>query len=363
MEIKLTQIKVRDLTRGYEDNAENGVRAFGGRLDVRPPYQREFVYKEKQRDDVIDTLTHGFPLNVMYWAVRDDGTYEIIDGQQRTISICQYVNGDFAYLFRYFHNLKEDEQKQILDYELNVYICSGTDSEKLKWFKTINIAGEELTEQELRNAVYAGSWVSDAKRYFSKPGCVATKIASDYLTGSAIRQDYLETAISWISDGNIEVYMSNHQHDANAAPLWQFFQSVVTWVESSFQPNKERKKIMKGVDWGALYKEFKDSVIDTKAVDEEVKKLILDDDVTKKTGIYPFILTRKEKFLSIRAFSDAQKLAAYENQLGVCPVCHEHFELSQMEADHITPWCEGGRTVAENCQMLCRECNRRKSGK
>lgn len=363
MQIELHKITVRELTQGYEDNAENGVCAFGGKLDVRPPYQREFVYKDKQRDAVIDTLTQGFPLNVMYWAVRDDGTYEIIDGQQRTISICQYVNGDFAYLFRYFHNLQPDEQQQILDYELNVYICSGSDSEKLKWFKTINIAGEELTEQELRNAVYAGSWVSDAKRYFSKPGCVASKIASDYLTGSAIRQDYLETAISWISDGNIEVYMSSHQHDASAAPLWQFFQSVITWIESSFHPSKERKKIMKGIDWGLLYKEFKDTVIDSKAVDEEVKKLILDDDVTKKTGIYPYILTRKEKFLSIRAFSEAQKLAAYENQLGICPHCHEHFELNQMEADHITPWHDGGRTIAENCQMLCRECNRRKSGK
>lgn len=363
MQIELHKITVRELTQDYEDNAEKGVRAFGGKLDVRPPYQREFVYKDKQRDAVIDTLTQGFPLNVMYWAVRDDGTFEIIDGQQRTISICQYVNGDFAYLFRYFHNLQPDEQKQILDYELNVYICSGSDSEKLKWFKTINIAGEELTEQELRNAVYAGAWVSDAKRYFSKPGCVAAKIASDYLTGSAIRQDYLETAISWISDGNIEVYMSNHQHDASAAPLWQFFQSVITWIESSFHPSKERKKIMKGIDWGLLYKEFKDTVINSKAVDEEVKKLILDDDVTKKTGIYPYILTRKEKFLSIRAFSEAQKLAAYENQLGICPHCHEHFELNQMEADHITPWHDGGRTTAENCQMLCRECNRRKSGK
>ena len=363
MQIELHKITVRELTQDYEDNAEKGVRAFGGKLDVRPPYQREFVYKDKQRDAVIDTLTQGFPLNVMYWAVRDDGTFEIIDGQQRTISICQYVNGDFAYLFRYFHNLQPDEQKQILDYELNVYICSGSDSEKLKWFKTINIAGEELTEQELRNAVYAGAWVSDAKRYFSKPGCVAAKIASDYLTGSAIRQDYLETAISWISDGNINVYMSNHQHDASAAPLWQFFQSVITWLETSFHPTKERKKIMKGIDWGLLYKEFKDTVIDSKSVDEEVKKLILDDDVTKKTGIYPYILTRKEKFLSIRAFSEAQKLAAYENQLGICPHCHEHFELNQMEADHITPWHDGGRTIAENCQMLCRECNRRKSGK
>ena len=198
MQIQLHRITVRELTEGYQDNNENGVRAYGGRLDVRPPYQREFVYKEKQRDAVIDTLTQGFPLNVMYWAVRDDDTYEIIDGQQRTISICQYVNGDFAYMFRYFHNLTDDEQDKILKYELQVYICSGTDSEKVKWFKTINIAGEELTDQELRNAVYAGSWVSDAKRYFSKNGCPAARIGSDYLTGSAIRQDYLETAISWM---------------------------------------------------------------------------------------------------------------------------------------------------------------------
>jgi len=363
MNIELHKITVRELTNGYADNNENGVRAYGGKLDVRPPFQREFVYKEKQRDAVIDTLTQGFPLNVMYWAVREDNTYEIIDGQQRTISICQFVNGDFAFNFRYFHNLQPDEQEQILKYELQVYICSGTDSEKLKWFRTINIAGEELTEQELRNAVYAGPWVSDAKRYFSKNGCPAAKIGSDYLTGSAIRQDYLETAIAWISDGNIEVYMSNHQHDASAAPLWQFFQSVITWIETSFRPTKERKKIMKGVDWGMLYKRYKDQVFDYKQVDEEVKRLILDDDVTKKTSIYPYILTRKEKYLSIRAFTDAQKLAAYERQMGFCTDCGQHFELSQMEADHITPWHLGGKTVAENCQMLCRECNRRKSGK
>ena len=363
MQIELHKISVRELTVGYQDNNENGVRAYGGRLDVRPPYQREFVYKEKQRDAVIDTLTQGFPLNVMYWAVREDGTFEIIDGQQRTISICQYVNGDFAFDFRYFHNLQPDEQEQILNYELQVYICSGTDSEKLKWFKTINIAGEELTNQELRNAVYAGSWVSDAKRYFSKNGSPAAKIGSDYLSGSAIRQEYLETAISWISDGNIEVYMSNHQHDASAAPLWQFFQAVITWVETSFRPNRERKKIMKGVDWGILYKQFKNEIFDYQKIDEEVKRLILDDDVTKKTGIYPYILTRKEKYLSIRALTEAQKLAAYERQNGICAECKHHFELSQMEVDHITPWHAGGRTIADNCQMLCKECNRRKSGR
>lgn len=363
MKIELHKISVRELTKGYIDNNENGVRAYNGLLDVRPPYQREFVYKEKQRDAVIDTLTKDFPLNVMYWAVRDDGTYEIIDGQQRTISICQYVNGDFAFDFRYFHNLQEDEQEQILNYELQVYICSGTDSEKLKWFETINIAGEELTKQELRNAVYAGSWVSDAKRYFSKNGAPASKIGSDYLNGSAIRQDYLETAIFWISDGNIEVYMGNHQHDANAVPLWQFFQSVITWIETSFRPNKERKKIMKGIDWGTLYKNHKDEIFDYQKIDAEVKRLLLDDDVTNKKGIYPYILTRKEKYLSIRAFSESQKLSAYERQNGICAHCKEHFEFSQMEGDHITPWHLGGKTISENCQMLCKSCNRQKSGK
>ncbi|WP_286476442.1 MULTISPECIES: DUF262 domain-containing protein [Empedobacter] len=168
MKIELKEITIRELTQNYQDNEENGVVGFGGKLDIRPPYQREFVYKDKQREAVIDTVTKDFPLNVMYWAVREDGNYEVIDGQQRTISICQYVNGDFAHFFRYFHNLQKDEQEQILNYKLMVYFCSGTDSEKLKWFQTINIAGEKLTDQELRNAVYSGSWVSDAKRYFSK---------------------------------------------------------------------------------------------------------------------------------------------------------------------------------------------------
>lgn len=363
MEITLHKITIRELTAGYEDNNENGVKAYGGKLDVRPPYQREFVYDDKQRNAVITTVKQGFPLNTMYWAVRDDGTYEIIDGQQRTISICRYVDGVFAYDLAYFNNLQKDEQEQILDYELTVYICSGKDSEKLKWFETINIAGEELTKQELRNAVYSGSWVSDAKRYFSKSGAPAAKIGGDYLSGSANRQEYLETAISWISNGNIEIYMAKHQHDANAAPLWQYFSSVITWIETTFKPTKERKKIMKGVDWGALYNEFKDKLIDQKEVDAEVSRLILDDDVTNKKGIYPYVLTKKEKYLSIRAFTDAQKLAAYERQNGICAHCNKHFELSQMEADHITPWHLGGKTIADNCQMLCKSCNREKSGK
>ena len=245
MKIELKEITVRELAEGYVDNEEDGVVGFGGKLDIRPPYQREFIYKDKQRDAVIDTITNDFPLNVMYWAVRDDGNFEIIDGQQRTISVCQFVIGDFAFMFRYFHNLQTDEQKQIFDYKLMIYLCSGTDSERLEWFKIINIAGLKLTDQELRNAVYAGSWVSDAKRYFSKNSCPAYGIGSDYLNGSPIRQDYLETAIKWISESNIEVYMSNHQHDPNASALWIYFQSVITWVSAIFI---KKRRFMKSVD-------------------------------------------------------------------------------------------------------------------
>ena len=360
MQIELHKITVRDLTNGYADNAEKGVCAYGGKLDVRPPYQREFVYKDKQRDAVIDTLTQGFPLNVMYWATREDGTFEIIDGQQRTISICQYVNGDFAFTMRYFHNLQPDEKEKILNYELQVYICSGTDSEKLKWFKTINIAGEELTDQELRNAVYAGSWVSDAKRYFSKNGAPAAKIGSDYLSGSAIRQEYLETAISWISKGNIEVYMGNHQHDPNAIALWNYFNSVINWVKAIFP--KYRKE-MKGVDWGHLYELYSSRTWDAAELETEVARLMADSDVKKKKGIYSYVFDHDEHHLDIRAFDDNTKREVYEKQKGVCKICGKVFKIEEMEADHITPWRDGGRTIADNCQMLCRECNRRKSGK
>ncbi|MCQ2350431.1 MAG: DUF262 domain-containing protein [Paludibacteraceae bacterium] len=359
MKIELHKITIAQLTDGYEDNAENGVKAFGGKLDVRPPYQREFVYNDKQRDAVIDTLTNGFPLNVMYWAVRDDGTFEIIDGQQRTISVCQYVNGDFAFMFKYFHNLQQDEKNAILNYELQVYICSGTDSEKLKWFQTINIAGEKLTDQELRNAVYAGSWVSDAKRHFSKSGCAAYGLAKDYMSGSPIRQEYLETAISWLSKGAIEYYMGKHQHDPNANALWLYFTNVINWIKVTFP---KKRKEMKGVEWGPLFDAYGDKQLDAVALEEEISKLMQDSDVTKKSGIYPFVLTRKERYLSIRAFDDNMKREAYEKQQGICPVCGNYFELEQMEADHITPWHAGGKTVASNCQMLCKECNRRKSG-
>ncbi len=360
MKIQLKEITVRELTEGYQDNEEAGVIGYGGKLDIRPPYQREFIYKDKQRDAVIDTVTKKFPLNVMYWAVRKDGNFEIIDGQQRTISIAQYMEGDFSFENRYFHNLQEDEKEEILNYKLMVYLCSGTDSEKLEWFKIINIAGVKLTDQELRNAVYSGSWVTDAKRHFSKNGCPAYGIGGNYLSGTAIRQDYLETTIKWISNNAIEDYMATHQANPNANELWLYFQSVINWVKTVF-PKYRRE--MKGIQWGTLYNEFKDQNLDSVKLEAEIKELMIDDDVTKKKGIYSYVLTRKEKYLNIRSFSEKQKREAYEKQEGICPVCGENFEINEMEADHITPWHEGGKTLPDNCQMLCKDDNRRKSGK
>lgn len=360
MKIELKEITVRELAEGYKDNLEAGVIGYGGRLDIRPPYQREFIYKDKQRDAVIDTIQKDFPLNVMYWHVREDGNFEIIDGQQRTISICQYINKDFSFQNLYIHNLPDDKKEQILNYKLMIYFCSGTDSERLDWFKTINIAGEKLTDQELRNAVYAGSWVSDAKRYFSKTGCAAYGLGSNYLTGSPIRQDYFETAINWISKGNIEKYMSEHQHNPNANELWLYFQAVINWVKVVFI--KYRKE-MKGIEWGFLYNQFKNGNFDSAKLEEKIAKLMMDEDVTNKKGIYEYLLTGNEKHLNIRAFTDNQKREAYERQNGICVKCEKHFELSDMEADHITPWHEGGKTISENCQMLCKHDNRIKSGK
>jgi len=360
MKIQLQEITIGELAEGYQDNQENGVLGYGGKLDIRPPYQREFIYKDAQRQAVIDTVTQNFPLNVMYWAVRKDETFEVIDGQQRTISICQYINGDFSHNMLYFRNLQKDEQEQILNYKLMVYVCRGKDSEKLKWFERINIAGEKLTEQELRNAVYSGSWVTDAKRYFSKNECAAYRIAQKYLSGSAIRQDYLETAIKWISNENIVIYMGNHQHDENASELWQYFQLVIHWIEVLF-PTYRRE--MKGVEWGFLYNEFKDKPFNSQKLQEEIVKLMQDDDVTKKSGIYYYVLTRKEKYLSIRAFTDTQKRTMYERQNGICALTGEKLDISQMEADHITPWHLGGKTELSNGQMVSIAANRAKGGK
>lgn len=362
MKIELHSIKVRNLYNGYISSDEDGVFAYDGKLNIRPPYQREFVYKDKQRDAVIDTITKHFPLNVMYWCKNGEDSYEVLDGQQRTLSICQYIHGDFAIDYRYYHNLTEDEQNVILDYELMIYVCEGSDSEKLSWFKTINIAGEKLTNQELLNAIYVGKWLMDAKKYFSKTQCVAYQMANKYISGVPIRQDYLETALDWISDGCGQQYMSEHQQDSNANDLWFYFNSVITWVKTLFP---KTQKEMKSVNWGRLYNMYKDNTYDANELAKDVAILMADDDVTKKSGIFEYLLSGKtnEKVLSIRVFTDTQKQTQYAKQDGICPICGEHYEYEEMEGDHITPWIEGGKTIPSNLQMICKHCNRIKGAK
>ena len=356
----MQEIPIREIAKNYKNNDEEWVVWYNWKLNIRPKYQREFVYKDKQRDSVIETIKKNFPLNVMYFVKNTDDTFEVLDWQQRTISICEYIDWKFSLNYQYFHNLEESEKTQILDYKLMIYFCEWTDKEKLDWFKTINIAWEKLTPQELRNAIYTGTWLTDGKRYFSKTSCPAYNMASDYMNGSPIRQDYLETTISWISNWNIEEYMAKHQHEANANELWLYFQNVINWIKVIF-PNY--RKEMKWVDFWALYNEYKDKNFDSKKLEEEIKKLMQDEDVTKKSWIYEYILTRKEKYLNIRTFTDKQKREAYEKQNWICVKCTKHFELNEMEADHITPWHEWWKTIAENCQMLCKNCNRVKSGK
>ncbi len=379
MKIELKRITVREVAKGYLDNDEGGVVGYDGKLNIRPKYQREFVYDGKKREAVLQTIRKNFPLNVLYWAVNDDGTFEVLDGQQRTISFCQYAAGDFSITIdgkpMAFHNLTQSQKDQILDYELMVYFCEGDDKEKLDWFEIVNIAGEKLTPQELRNAVYTGPWLSDAKSKFSRTNGPAYGLASRYVTGKPIRQDLLQTALEWIvrRDGGkvIEEYMSAHQHDPNANELWTYFRNVIEWVQDTFIVYRTE---MKRIEWGPLYDAYRDQVIDTAALEQRVGKLMQDDDITRPKGIYAYVLTGDERDLSIRQFNYSDKRVAYERQQGLCAnktYCltpgnsdgKKVFAIAEMEADHITPWSKGGRTEPANCQMLCLPCNRQKGGK
>jgi len=373
MTIKQIEVTVGDIARGYINNEEQGVRGYGGQLDIRPPYQREFIYNENEQQAVISTVLKGYPLNVMYWVRRSEDAecpYEVMDGQQRTLSLCEYVDGKFAYDFKNFFNQPADIQKIILDYPLTIYLCEGEPSEKLEWFKTKNIAGKPLNEQEINNAVYAGPFVTDAKRHFSKSNCGAYRLGKDLVNGTPIRQEFLKKALEWMAEHEIREgkpqsvvgYMAEHQHDPNANNLWTYFQNVLNWTITNFDL-KKFKKIMKGLNWALYYDKYHSTTLDTADLASRISKLILDSDVQKQMGIIPYVLTGDERHLDLRSFPEDIKLAVWEKQHHICPSCQKEFDYEFMEGDHITPWREGGRTVIENCQMLCRECNRRKGGR
>lgn len=388
MKIYPVTVKVRDLFNGFTDDGEDGVFAFDGRLTIRPAYQRSFCYSEKQQAAVLDTVLKGYPLNTMYWAktsngengvddgdniLNGDDKWEVLDGQQRSLSILSYLKHGFSIDVGngsyYENNLPQDLYDKIMDYDLHIYICEGTASEKLEWFRTVNIAGEKLTDQELLNASYTGTWLTDAKKHFSKTGCVAYNTANQYMNGSPIRQDYLEKALSWIADKNgvdIAEYMALHQHDEDANELWTYFQDVINWVKKIFP---DYRSDMKGIDWGKLYNKYHENTYNTSHTADKCTELHQDEEVQNDKGIYEYILMTEcnppvpfaEKLLRLRAFTENDKRRKYEEQSGICPICGNHFEYEEMEGDHIIPWSQGGKTESDNLQMLCKNCNRHKS--
>lgn len=392
MKIKPLNITVREVVEGYIDNSdkEEGIFGYAGKLNIRPKYQRNYVYDEKKRNAVIDTISKDYPLGIMYWVKNEDDTYEILDGQQRTISISTFVSKDnpakgysIAGLFgnphpRTFNQLLPQEKKQILDYPLLVYVCEGADTDRLRWFETINIAGEKLSDQEIRNAQYSGSWITDAKRYFSKNNSVAQLLATkpnQYISLPANntwnRQGGLEKVLRWfINDikdtSKLELYMSQHQDDENAQYLWEYFQNVINWTKKLFPIYR---KGMEKVEWGLLYNSYHNNEYDLEKIKQQVADLYADEEVKNKSGIYEFVFDGKQSHLNLRQFEDWQKQTMYERQQGICPHCVKEkrekikFAFEEMEADHIKPWHEGGKTEIDNGQMLCIEHNRKKSGK
>ena len=369
MKIELKEIKVRDLFEGYKDEGDVGsVVGYSGKLNIRPAYQREFVYDDDKRNEVIRTVKQGFPLNIMYWAICKNNNFELMDGQQRTISICRYVEGDYSVDGKYFHNLTKYEQQKILDYSLTIYVCDGNDKEKLDWFKIINIGGLVLTPQELRNAVYTGPWLVDAKRYFSRTSCPAEHLGKGYIKGDSKRQALLEIALKWIAnrDGiTIEEYMGKHQYDTTAQELKEYFEEVIYWIKDLFP--KPKKNEMENLDWGGFYNEHGKKTYDKDLIAKRVEILMKDKEVSNKKGIFRYLLDDDERHLHLRTFDDDEKLEAYTRQGGICPMCQAenykqtHYDIKEMEADHIIPWSKGGKTNSDNCQMLCKRHNGMKS--
>ena len=381
--IKPKNVSVKQLIKGYHDDSAGdgeeysagnaGVVGYDGKLNIRPSFQRNFVYGDKDRNAVIETISKQCPLNAMYWAKSKYGGYEVLDGQQRTISICRFCEGKFSMklfgedMTSYFANLTDSQQKIILDYPLMIYVCDGDEIEMQKWFKTINTRGAKLEDQEVRNAVYSSKWASSARRFFSRTDGMnnATFIAKKYLTGKANRQKFLETAIKWHCKSNlsedIDSYMAKHKQlqSQNAEILIDYFKKIIDWVEKVFP---EYHIEMKGVDWGELYNEFKDrDDIDIDNLNARINTLLTDDRVSNRSGIFSYVLSGDRTKLNIRTFPDKTRQLAYNNQNGLCVFCKTKFPYSVMESDHVISWSEGGETDTNNCQMLCQKCHQEKS--
>lgn len=338
---------------------------------IRPPFQREFIYDIERQRKVIDTILHGYPLNIIYFSSCPDGTWEVLDGQQRILSILHFIKGDYSIVWNgetyYYHNLPSALKDRFNSYPLLVYLCEGNESDKLSWFSRINIQGIVLNDQELINATYHGPFISDARLMFAKPSCRALKVAQIggkmFISGNPMRQDILETALSWASYAeniSIKDYVARHQHDENADALWEYFAKVTKWVKEKFT---FFRKEMTSVKWGVLYHQYKNDTRTAEEIEAEVSDHMKDDEITRKAGIYEFIFSRDERVLSLRKFSDTQKRTAYEKQGHRCAHCGEVFPIESLQADHILAWSKGGKTTPDNLQLLCAKCNNSKSDK
>lgn len=377
--------KIREIVEGYEEDEKNGVvKACNGLLDIRPMYQRDFVYDLEKQRKVIDTIIKQLPLNIFYWGSGISvGKYELIDGQQRTISICRFIKGKFTIYYngeeKYFQNLPAVVQDLIFNYELEIYIYIGPDSEKLEWFKRINISSLSLNDQELRNATYIGPFVISAKKYFSgSRTCPALDVGGSYINEDAVRQKVLEKVLTWAADyekaQSIEEYMQKHIID-DASNLWMYFTSVIAWVDSLFGKDIPG---MKSQPWGILYNAYhaEHSMKDgcafcvikatpgfyTKSeIIEEVLRLRADGMVTANSGIYEYILSGDVRKLSLRKFDENIKMMKFNAQGGLCAHCGRKFKYEDLVTDHIVPWSRGGTSTLSNCQLLCASCNNNKS--
>lgn len=389
-------LTVKELTCGYRENTATGeVTSMNELLNIRPPYQREFVYEQPRRDAVITTILEGCPLNVIYLAKLDDGKLEVIDGQQRIISICKFVKGQFSIDItmdidgnkrRTGYTDLQARREAFDNYELMAFVCEGDNASKMKWFRRINIAGVKLTEQELRNANYHGSWVTDAKKYFSRSNGVAMDTVvgklryKDYVdakTGdksedvkSVARQYLLEKVLGWACDADdenrplltkkvkvdIDEYMGKHYRDEDAKALWRYYDDVITWVSRTFPTYR---KLMQGVEWGLLYNRFKD--VDKTGLDEKVNEILETEEISNEKYVYEAVLSGNLNLLQARSFPEADRKRKYKEQDGICPICGKKFSFEDMAGDHIVPWSKGGKTVYENLQMLCKGCNAGKS--
>ncbi len=382
----ITDWTVADLCEGFVYNEYEGKGLFGlsGKLTIQPEYQRNYIYADGKRDvAVISSLLKQYPIGLLYFVKTADGRYEVLDGQQRITSFGRYVTGHFAFrdeadIPQYFSGLAEDLQKRILNTKLTIYVCEGEESEIKEWFKTINIAGVPLNEQELRNAIHSGPFVTKAKEEFSNSQNVRTQIWSAYIKGAANRQDFLEEALNWVSHGEIDAYMSQHRFDEEITELKTYFNTVLSWVQSVFPDVSDE---MQGQPWGAFYEKYHKTPYDAANLAMRVRELLADEQVESKRGIWEFLLggEQETKLLRVRVFDKtiARKVYAKQTEAAEkkghsnCPLCamssgtnkSRIYTFNEMEADHVTAWSKGGDTSEKNCQLLCITHNRAKGNR